>query len=254
MKKATRRATALAIVLMSAGVAASPGMPNFHPVPPVLVVHSSSPAGAMGTILLANDDTFDVTVGSITRALSCDPEVTATVVSGPPFDVMSGSTKPLTILCSGAPTTGMKRCLFHVNDSNGSAYFDTEGVCEYGGMPTLGPTMSSINFGNVAVGGSSSVSTAVLNNSPTTITQLYFETTDLADNFKIGMPCNPDARECDATISGVSMGSDASFVVKCTPQTSGLHTASLYVATDSSQYAMPPILLSCTGVSSTNPV
>ena len=254
MKKATRRTTALAIVLLSAGVAASPGMPNFHPVPPVLVIHSTAPTGTTGTILLQNDDSFDVTVGSITRALSCDAEVTATVAMGPPFDVMAGSAKPLTIQCSGAPMTGMKRCLFHVNNASGSAYFDTEGVCEYGLMPSLGPNSQALNFGNVAVGGSSMISTAVHNNSPTTITQLYFQTTDLEDNFKVGMPCNPDARECDAAISGVSMGSDASFVVKCTPQTAGPHTASLYVASNSSQYAMPPILLTCNGVSSSSPV
>ena len=254
MKKATRRATAFAIVLLAAGiVAAAPGTPNFHPVPPVLVIHSTAPMGTTGTILLQNDDAADVTVGSITRALSCDAEVTATVALGPPFDVAAGSSKPLTIHCSGAPMTGMKRCLFHVNNASGLAYFDTEGVCEYGFMPSLGPNSATLNFGNVAVGGSSMIATAVHNNSPTTITQLYFQTTDLEDNFKIGMPCNPDARECDATISGVSMGSDASFVVKCTPQTAGLHTASLYVASNSSQYAMPPILLTCNGTSSTNP-
>ncbi len=254
MRRATRRATALAIVLMSAGVAASPGMPNFHPVPPVLVVHSTQPTGASGTIFLQNDDALDVTVGTITRAASCDAEVTATVTVGPPFDVMSGSAAPMTIHCSGSPMTGMKRCLFHVNTASGSAYFDTEGVCEYGQMPSIGPQSSSLNFNDVPVGGSSMISTAVHNNSPTTITQLSFQTTDLDGNFKVGMPCNPDARECDGTISGVSMGSDASFVVKCTPQTAGLHTASLYVATNTSQYAMPPILLSCNGVSSSNPV
>jgi hypothetical protein len=254
VKKSTRRATALAIVLLSAGVAAAPGMPNFHPVPPVLVIHSTAPAGTNGTILLQNDDVADVTVASITRAPSCDPEVTATVPTGPPFTVTSLTAVPMTVHCSGAPMTGMKRCLFHVNDGVGSAYFDAEGVCEYGQMPSLGPTSSSINFGNVTVGGSAMVGTAVHNNSPTTITELYFQTTDIDGNFKIGMPCNPDARECDAAISGVSMGSDASFVVKCTPQTAGLHTASLYVATNSAQYAMPPILLSCNGVSSSNPV
>ena len=85
MNKATRRATAIAIVLMTAAVVgASPGMPNFHPVPPVLVIHSTAPAGTTGTIFLQNDDVADVTVGSITRALSCDAEVTATVAMGPP--------------------------------------------------------------------------------------------------------------------------------------------------------------------------
>ncbi len=258
MKKATRRATAFAIVLVTAGVvAAAGGTPSFHPVPPVLVIHSTAPMGTTGTISLQNDDAVDVTVGSITRALSCDAEVTATVAVGPPFDVTATSAQPLTIHCSGAPMTGMKRCLFHVNNGSGSgsgsAYFDTEGVCEYGLMPSLGPNSSTLNFGDVAVGGSSMVTTAVHNNSPTTITQLYFQTTDLDDNFKIGMPCNPDARECDATISGVSMGSDASFVVKCTPQTAGLHTAALYVASNSSQYASAPIMLTCNGVSSANP-
>lgn len=255
MKRWARRCSALAVVTVAAGVAlASPGMPNFHPVPPVLVVHSTQPTGTSGTISLQNDEVTDVTVGSITRALSCDAEVTATVAMGPPFDVAGGSAKPLTIHCSGAPMTGMKRCVFHVNNAAGSAYFDTEGVCEYGQMPTLGAGSASIDFGDVAVGGAAMVGTTVHNNSPTTITQLYFQTTDLEGNFKVGMPCNPDARECDATISGVSMGSDASFVVKCTPQTSGVHTAQLHVATNSSQWLATPIMLTCNGVSSTNPV
>jgi len=255
MKKQTRRAIALGIVMLTAGVAmSSAAMPNFHPIPPVLVIHNSSPVGSSGTIALQNDEPTDVTVGSITRALSCDPEVTATVLTGPPFDVAGTSSKPLTIHCSGTPATGMKRCLFHVNNASGSAYFDAEGVCEYGQMPSLGPGSGTLVFGDVLVGGTGTISTYVHNNSPTTVTQLSFQTTDLEGNFKIGMPCNPDARECDATISGVSMGSDASFVVKCTPQTPGMKTASLYVASNTSQYASSPIQLQCNGVSSTNPV
>lgn len=252
MKPPTSRATAVAIVLISAAAAASPGIPKFHPVPAVLVIHSTTPSGTTGTILLQNDDVFDVTVGSVTRALSCDAEVTAVVAV--PFDVVSGSAAPLQIHCSGTPMTGMKRCLFHVNTASGSASFDAEAVCEYGQSPSIDPNTASLAFGDVAVGGSSMIATSIHNTSPTTITQLHFQTTDLDDNFKIGMPCNPDARECDGTISGVSMGSNAGFVVKCTPQTPGMHTASLYVATNTSQYVMTPIALSCNGVSSSNPV
>lgn len=255
MKRSARRAIAVCLVVAAAGVAASaPGKANFHPVPPVLVIHSAAPGGALGTILLQNDEATDVTVASITRAPSCDPEVTATVAQGPPFDVLAGSGVPLTIHCSGTPLTGMKRCLFHVNDGTGAPYFDAEGVCEYGQMPSLGPGSGSLDFGDVPVGGTATISTTVHNNSPTTVTQLFFQTTDLGDNFKIGMPCNPDARECDAAISGVSMGSDASFVVKCTPQSAGMHVASLWVASNTSQYVAPPILLSCNGVTTTGPV
>ncbi len=243
------------LVVAAAGVALSaPGTTNFHPVPAVLVIHSTAPGGTLGTIVLQNDGTTDVTVGSITRAASCDPEVTATVAQGPPFDVLATSGKPMTIHCSGTPLTGMKRCLFHINDGAGDPYFDAEGVCEYGQMPSLGPGSGTLDFGNVAVGGTGTISTTVHNNSPTTITQLFFQTTDLGDNFKIGMPCNPDARECDAFISGVSMGSDASFVVKCTPQSAGPHTATLSVASNTSQYVAPPIQLVCNGVTASGPV
>lgn len=207
MNKRARRALAAAIVLGSAIVAADPGFPLFHPVPAVVVIHSFSPIGAMGLITLQNDEADTLIVGSITPAASCDAEVTATTPTNPPFDVVGGGSVPVTIHCNGAPMTGMKRCMFSVNDKLGSPYFDIEGVCEYGQMPTLGPSLSSINFGNVVVGDTATQAMAVHNNSPTTITQLLFQTTDLDGNFKIGSPCNPDARECDATISGVSQGS-----------------------------------------------
>ncbi len=254
MNKAARRALAAAIVLGSAIVAADPGFPMFHPVPAVLVVHTFSPIGASGVIMLQNDEADDAPVGSITAAASCDAEVTATTPTSPPFDVPFGGAVPVTIHCNGAPMTGMKRCVFSVNDKIGAPYFDIEGVCEYGQMPTLGPSLSVINFGNVVVGATATQAMAVHNNSPTTITQLWFQTTDLDGNFKIGSPCNPDARECEATISGVSQGSDASFVAKCTPQTTGMHTAQLYVASNTNQYASPAISMTCTGVSSGNPV
>lgn len=254
MIRSTRRALATVIVLGATIVAADPGLPGFHPVPAVVVVHTSSPVGAMGLTMLQNDEADPAMVGSITRAASCDPEVTATVPTGPPFDVLAGTSVAMTVHCNGAPMTGMKRCLFSVNDKVGDSYFEVEGVCEYGQMPSLGPSVGAINFGNVMVGDTASQQMSVHNNSPTSITGLFFQTTDIDGNFKIGAPCNPDARECDAPISPVGQGSDASFVVKCTPQTIGMHTAQVYVASNTNQYAMPPVAVTCTGVSSGNPV
>ncbi len=247
-----RRLIAIAIVISAAVVAtADPGMPNFHATPEVRVIQVSGSGG--GTVVLTNDTPDSVHVQSITRDISCDSEVTHGVQ--PPFDVAAGSNRPITVNCMGASGfTGMKRCLFHVNDTAGPPLLDFEGVCEYAAMPTLSPSITTHNFGTVSVGGEASVTLQVTNLSPTTITRLFFQTTDIDGNFEIGAPCSGDARECDATVGGIGQGSGSNVTVWCRPTSGGTMTTQLHIATNTNQYLSSVINLTCNGTSAPGPV
>lgn len=247
-----RRLVALAIVLGSPLVAAAdPGMPNFNATPEVRVIQAA-PTGT-GTVLLANDSVDNVHVQSITRDISCDPLVTHG--AQPPFDLASGQSRSITVSCMNAGGfQGMKRCLFHVDDVAGPPLLDFEGVCEYAGMPSLGSNLTSFDFGSVPVGGSASVPLVLTNNSPTTITGLFFQTTDIDGNFVIGSPCATNARECDATVPGFGQGSTSSVTVLCRPTTTGTKTTQLYISSNTSQFLGSAITLICSGTGTTSPV
>jgi len=246
-----RRAIAVAIVISAAMVAtADPGMPNFHATPEVRVMQLSG--SGMGSVVLTNESIDTVHVQSITRDVSCDPEVTHAVQ--PPFDVPSGGNNIVTINCMGGGPPGMKRCLFHVNDTTGPPLLDFEGVCEFAVMPSLSPSITSYNFGTVSVGGEASTTFQVTNLSPSPITKLFFQTTDIDGNFEIGSPCSMDARECDATIGGLGLGSGSNVTVWCRPTTSGPKTTQLHISTNTSQYLSSVINLTCSGTSASTPV
>jgi len=243
----------IGFVLGSAPVAsADPGILNFHATPEVVVIQTAS--SGSGMVVLTNDTADTVHVASITRDISCDPLVTHGLQ--PPFDVLAGGTRSIAVSCAstGGSFLGMKRCLFHVNDSAGPPLVDFEGVCEYAGMPSLSPSMTSHNFGTVGVGGEASVTLSVTNLSPTTITSLSFQTTDLDGNFEIGSPCGTDARACDATVTAFGQGTSSSFTVWCRPTTSGTKTTQLHVGSNTGQYLSTVISLTCNGTQASTPV
>lgn len=257
LRKLTRRLIAVSIVLgVVAALAIAAPIPDsmsFHANPRVPVVHVTPPSGGSGSSALVNNTVAPVMVGSITRDVSCDPAVTMGVTA--PFTVQDGASTPVTFQCASGAMTGIKRCLFHVNAPGGGAPLtDFLGVCEYGSMPSIGPSQTTLDFGTVAVGGEAMLSASVLNTSPTSITQLHFQTTDFDGNFEIGAPCTQDtARECTASIPATGNGASAAFTIWCRPKTSGMHAAQLHIATDTSQYINPPINLLCNATGSPGP-
>jgi hypothetical protein len=248
------RGAALTLVLGATVLAlAAPGSGSVVFVPDVQVIVVSAGAGT-GTASLQNSSasSFNVQVGS---DASCDPAVSFSVVGGNTFVLPGTGTKPVTLGCVAGHAPGLQRCRVHATDTtNGSDLAEVLAVCEYASIPTLGPSTALLDFGNVVIGDTPSLTIDLTNGSPTSITRLFLQTTDLGGNFEFSSPCNPDDAFCDTNVAPFGMGSSTTLTIKCTPQTVGMHTANLVVATDTSQYLSQTVQLACAGTASPNPV
>jgi len=234
---------------ITAGARRAAAAPPFHAVPPVQVIEL--PDKTSDAIVLHNDGAAAVVVGSITAEPGCDDAVQASPLDG--FMLDAGATQSIAITCKPAPA-GMKRCGYRVRSATDAVLLELEAVCAYAGAPTLSPSATAIDFGSVAVGGSAPVSIELHNTGTATIHHLFIETTDLAGNFAVSAPCNPDVRACDAAISAVPADGKTNLVVRCTPRAPGVQTAQLYVTTDTGTRLTQPIALTCTGAATMAPV
>lgn len=243
-------------LLVVTGVAsarwASAAPPVLRAEPQVQVIELAAGGSASGTIVLHNDAATSVVAGSITAEPGCDAAaVLASPLTG--FTLDAGRTHTLTIMCMPAPAS-MQRCGYRVRSPGGAVLAELEAVCAYAGSPSLVPAAAAIDFGPVVVGGSVSRTIALHNTSTAPLDKLFIETTDLAGNFAVAAPCNPDARECDAAISAVPGDGTISLGVACTPQAAGPQTAQLYVTTSAGTRLAAPVSLACTGTAATTPV
>lgn len=247
--RAARRIVLLAALAGGRVVAAAPA---FHAEPEVQVIELAVNGSASGTILLRNDEPTAVVAGAITAEPGCD---TAAVHASPltGFTLAAGATRTLTIMCTPAPAS-MQRCGYRVRSPAGAVLAELEAVCAYAGSPTLSPDQTAIDLGAVVVGGSASRTVALRNTGAAPLSRLFVETTDLAGNFAVASPCNPDARACDAAIPAVPTGGTTNLVVACTPRTVGPVAAQLYVTTSAGTHLAAPIALTCTGTAATTPV
>src|SRR6185295_14258408 len=184
------------------------------------------------------------------------PGCDATAVHAAPlggFMLGPGGTQPVTISCSPHPAS-MQRCTYRVLSPTDAVLAEFEAVCEYATAATLSPDTTAIDFGTVAVGGASSRTIALRNTGTAAIDKLFLQTTDLAGNFEVAAPCNPDARECDAGIPALPGGSTTPIVVGCTPRTVGPHSAALYISSSTGTRLAGPIGLTCNASSASAPV
>ncbi|MFN0253526.1 MAG: choice-of-anchor D domain-containing protein [Kofleriaceae bacterium] len=252
--KLRRRALAAGVVAAAVGVAlaAVPDPPKLRANPTVRVIHAPGPGMISSSLTLTNQTSDPVTITSITRDPSCDDEVTH-VLALPAIIPGNGST-PITIQCAGTITGGHRRCLFHANPPAGNALVNFEGVCEGGLASTISAAPDDLDFGDVTIGASSSTTVMLSNNAATQITRLSLHTTDLESTFELGAPCNPDARECDASIATIASGETTPITVSCRPKRAGANTAELHVAAETGQFLSAPITLACNGVAATTPV
>ena len=235
---------ALALVVLAARAASA----AVTATPEVAVVI----APATGSATLANDADTAVTVDTIAADNTCDPAVVATPLG--PFTIAAHGSQAIALSCL-AHATGIARCVFHARDAASQPLADFEAACLYAPDTTLDASAASITFpGTVSVGATATQTISLTNHGTAgqTVGKLSFQLTDLAGNFAIGSPCNPDARDCTAGIAGVPIGGSIAVEIECTPHTPGLHTAKLYIATDSGQRLGTPIALVCTGA--TDPV
>lgn len=254
MKRFARRAIAASVISVAVGVAiaAVPDPPELRADPPVRVVHASGPGMSTSTITLANQTNDPVTITSITRDPSCDPEVSHAITL--PATIPGNGSTQITIGCAGTITAGLERCMFHANAAVGPALVDFEAVCEGGQQTAVTAAPSDLDFGDVTVGSGASTTVMLKNNAATEISKLFLHTTDLDSTFELGAPCNPDARECDASIATIGNGQSTPITVWCRPKRVGAQTGELYIATSSGQFVSPAISLACNGIAATTPV
>jgi len=245
------RRSALVVTLLAGARLASAAPPTFHAEPAVEVIALAVNGTGSGTIVLHNDTAATITAAAITAEPGCDAAVHASPLTG--FSLPAGMTRTLAISCTPAPAS-MQRCSYQVRSAIGAALLGFEAVCAYAGAPTLVPDRTSVDLGAVAIGRSVAQTITLHNTGATALDHLFVEATDLADNFAVGAPCNPDARACDAAIPVVPAGGTTQLIVRCTPHTTGPQAAELHIATSAGSRLAAPITLACSGVAATAPV
>ncbi len=247
------RVIAAGVVVAAVGVAiaAVPDPPALRANPPIRVIHAIGPGMSTSTITLANQTSAPVTIASITRDPSCDPEVTHALTL--PATIAGNGSAQVTIQCAGTITAGLRRCMFHANPAAGPAFVDFEGVCEGGNQTSVSASPIDLDFGNVMIGSGASATVMLTNTGATPITALSLHTTEIESTFELAAPCNPDARECDASIATIMTGESTPITVWCRPKRVGMQNAELHVATSTGQYQSPPITLACNGTAAPTP-
>ncbi len=219
--------------------------------PAVRVVEvAAGAAGSGGSILLRNSGPTAVTASRITASPGCSAAVQVSPLGG--FMLAPGETQSLAIACAASPA-GMQRCTYQVRAPDKTVLAELEAVCAYGATPGLAADRTFVDLGTVMVGNVSTTSIALRNTGASPIDHLFIETTDLAGDFAVAAPCNPDGRECDAGVT-LAAGDTTTLVVTCTPRSAGAHTAALHVVSSEGSRLAEPIALACTGTAATTPV
>jgi hypothetical protein len=250
----TRLGLVLVGLSIAAGAPAASAAPLLHAEPQVLVVEAAVDGADTGRIALRNDGDIRVDASSITAEPGCDAAAVQLAPVGP-FMLEPGASLPLTVTCAAAPA-GMRRCNYRVRSASSAVLLELEAVCAHAGSPTLVPVpdTAAIALGSVAVGGAASRTVVLHNTSASALDRLFVETTDLAGNFTVSSPCNPDARECDAPIPVVPPNGMLELAVVCTPRTAGPASAQLYLSSGAGTRLAAPIALTCTGSDASVPV
>jgi hypothetical protein len=249
-----RRPLAVAIVLGAAGASAlAVGTGSVIATPPVTITQTSG-AGGSGTATLSNTTSSSIDV-TLAPDVSCDPDVGLVVTGGDAFTLAGNGMQNVGLTCGVGQPPGIERCLVHAtNTTTGDALADLLGVCEDASGTQLVPAPTALSFGSVAVGDSATLPLVLTNASSQPITKLFLQTDDLAGDFVLSAPCNPDAPSCDGAIPTMPPGGSATVLVSCSPTATGSLTAMLEVATDASQRLSQSVELDCTGTAAAGPV
>jgi hypothetical protein len=247
----TRRICLLVVLTAVAGARRATAAP-LRAEPAVEIVELAASGSGAGAIVLHNDGGAGVTVGAITAEPGCDDaQVRAAPLTG--FTLAAGATRTIAITCTPAPA-GMQRCGYRVRAPGGAALLALEAVCAYAGAPSLLPSAAAIDFGTVPVGRRAARTLVLHNTGGAPLARLSVATSELAGQFAVASPCNPDAHGCDAEIPVVPANGTTSVVVTCTPRSTGPHSAELHIATGAGTRLPAPIALTCSGAAATTPV
>jgi hypothetical protein len=224
--------------------------------PSVDVVLVSGSVLVGSSVQVRNPSSQPYTIASFTRDSTCassDPSATASVDSSPitlpPF---SGAFVQAACTGNAGSFDGMQRCLYHGLDAGNADVVDFMIVCEYAMTGVFSAAPTQVDFSDIPTGGSSPTSiVTITNNAASPATGIAIQIDDLAGNFKVSMPCTASAISCDKGTIVVGTGSPLSVVVQCTPQTRGMHSAQLYLASKDLKFlgsaTQTTVTLTCNG-------
>ena len=250
------RLAALAIVLGAVITAAFGGNGLVKATPEAKVVLVSTATNGSGIIGLQNNSLTQFNITQLVRDATCTSTDPSNVVAVVPPTIMLPpmGAAMATVECAGqdGTLTAMQRCMFHGLDASSTDIVDFMGVCAYADTGALTTNPMTIPFGNVPVGGSQPMMMMVVNPSATQVDALSFQVDDIDGNFVIATPCSQNNFFCDTAINPIALGSAAMITVVCTPQTTGPHSALLYVDSANLLFAgtgkmLAPVMLTCTG-------
>lgn len=242
----------LLLLIALAGTAQAVGNGTLTATPPVTFVTTTTGTGnANATLQNTSAGALDI---ELVKDASCDRDIDLSIGGSNPFVLGGFAAKTVTFECTNA-RIGLERCLVHARDANTrEPLADLEGVCDHAMSTGLNASATSLDFGTVVVGSSSTQTLLLTNNGADPFSTLFFQTDELDDNFEIALPCNPDAGECNGAVVPVSPAAQTIAVLHCTPTSPGPHTAHLEIATDNGLHLPAKVTLTCIGAAASKPV
>ena len=243
---------------LDAGEDGNPGVAGpLSASPDVDVVLVTGMGSASTIVKVTNPGSQTYAIASFERDATCattDPSSTSIVLTSSATLPPQASTLVMAA-CDGNVGTfaGMQRCLYHGVDASNHDLVDFMMVCEYASTGALSGSPPALDFGNVAVGSTSaSMGTLIADMSASPATGLAIQIDDLAGNFVVSTPCaTSPGISCDAAGLVITTGSTTPIALQCTPHTTGMHTANVYVASKNLYFlgasGQSTIALSCTG-------
>jgi hypothetical protein len=242
VKKRYRRAFAVAVVAITAGIAwAAGGAFDLAISPTIIGVRHLQNSGGSGFVAIsAGAGGFS---GNI--VYNCGtPMKLANGDGDDPLTIAANGTTMVSVECPATLPAGMHRCTFEIRsgDAPAGAFL---GFCETFTQGVLTASPVPIDpFINQQVGFESQPQTvSITNTSLTNISSLSLQVDN--PNFLVGSPCGQNVLGCDDGV-GIQAGSNAVVSVLCHPQSSGLHTGKLFIVGDNGFSLMDgPLQLSC---------
>jgi hypothetical protein len=250
-----RRALALAVVLTGVLVARAAGENGTLAAAPTIGVATQQIGMASSTtFVLSTPGATNVAVDHLAQdPVGCpDPAVDVTTKAG--FTVTPTSPHTTTVACPATAQPGMRRCLFHAAEADGTVLSTFLGVCIASSTQQLAANTSMLTFANVPIGTLSAPQTVTITNNGTSVTgklQLQIDH-DLDDDFVIGAPCAHNDSGCDLGNVALAHGASLDLAVYCQPSRPAPPAANLWVTIGGNSLPAP-VPLSCAGVGVTGP-
>ncbi len=221
MKRGRILQLAFAAIAVAGSVAYSVAHREVVARPLVAVITVTPDRVATAAIAIAERGGGAVAIDATTRAVSCDPEVTATPTA---FVAGGGVTQNLTVACAPLDSFTMKRCAFEAWDGD-EAVVGYTGLCIARGTSALSP--STLELRLTAAPNRASPWRPVAFRTPIRTARASVQIDDQDNIFEVKTPCDTPSGCNDFAIHA-----PFSLAFACHPGDANPHSAHAYVLTD----------------------